>query len=237
MSIWRTRRVPFGMLALAGLAMAAGLARAQAPQAVSDAAKDLIGGWEISNSDRDKRCALTFSIDPAPGGLKLVLDPDCSNQFPAFKDITAWKLGPKDEVRLIDPGGSAVIEFAQVESGMYEGHREGEGLFFMQAQAALKAEVHSAEQVFGEWKLLSELDKPLCMLTLSNAADGEGGFKVVVKRGCVATIAGFGLATWRLDDDQLVLAGKGGVWRFSESDPTTWERIPLSTDPLLLMRQ
>jgi hypothetical protein len=35
----------------------------------------------------------------------------------------------------------------------------------------------------------------------------------------------------------LLLSGSGGTWRFSESDPTTWERIPASTDPLVLMRQ
>jgi hypothetical protein len=196
-----------------------------------------MGGWEISNSDRDKRCALSFSSDPVPGGLKVALDPDCANAFPAFKDITAWTLGPKDVVQLIGATGAAIIEFAQVESGMYEGHREGEGLFFMQAQAALKAEVRNPEQMFGDWKLLRELEKPLCTLTLSNTADGEGGFKLIVKPGCNAVIADFGLARWKLDSDQLILSGRDGIWRFSESDPTAWERIPLSTDPLLLIRQ
>ncbi len=32
-------------------------------------------------------------------------------------------------------------------------------------------------------------------------------------------------------------SGSDGTWRFSESDPTTWERIPASTDPVVLMRQ
>lgn len=241
MWVMRLPLKPLGLIAL--VAVAAGMARAQTPPPaqpapqISAAAKDLVGGWEISNADRDKRCAVTFSVDPAPSGLKLALDPDCPNAFPAFKDVTAWTLGPKDVVQLRDATGTAVIEFAEVESGMYEGHRQGEGLFFMQAQAALKAEVRNPEQMFGDWKLLRELNKPLCVLTLSNAADGEGGFKLTVKPGCNTAIAGFGLATWKLDSDQLVLAGRSGVWRFSESDPTVWERIPLSTDPLLLMRQ
>jgi len=59
----------------------------------------------------------------------------------------------------------------------------------------------------------------------------------VVKPGCDARIAAFGLTTWRLDREQLVLTGRTGAWRFGESDPTTWERVPLSTDPLLLMKQ
>jgi len=207
-----------------------------APQ-VSDAAKDLVGAWEISNADRDKRCAVTFSIDPAPGGFKLQLDPACSDAFPPLKDVVVWKLGPNERVWLADGKGAAVIEFTEVESGMYEGERKGEGLFFMQTQAAVKAETRSADQLFGDWRLLRELDQPLCTVTLSNASDGGDKFKVAVKQGCDTTIAGFGLTTWRLDRDQLLLTGSGGTWRFTESDPATWERMPLSTDPLLLMRQ
>ena len=35
----------------------------------SDAAKALVGVWELSNPDRDKRCQFTFKLDAAPGGL------------------------------------------------------------------------------------------------------------------------------------------------------------------------
>jgi hypothetical protein len=58
-----------------------------------------------------------------------------------------------------------------------------------------------------------------------------------VRPPCDAAIAAFAPATWRLDRDQIVLSGRGGNGRVTESDPTTWERIPLSTDPLLLMKQ
>ncbi len=224
-------------------AAAASLAHAQpAPptpgeQAVSDAARELVGAWEISNADRDKRCAVTFSIDSAPGGFKLELDPDCGNVFPAFKEIVVWTLGPKDAVRLNDARGTPILEFTEVESGMYESERTADGLYFMQAQAALKAEIRNPEQMFGDWKFLREADKPLCTLTLSGTADGADTYKLIVKPPCDPSIAGFGLTTWRLDRDQLVLTGRAGTWRFSESEPTTWERIPLSTDPLLLMRQ
>jgi hypothetical protein len=128
-----------------------------------------------------------------------------------------------------------VLEFTEVESGMYEGERKGEGLFFMQSQAAVKA-ARTADQLFGDWRLLRELDQPLCTLTLSNAQESADSYKLLVKAGCDGAIAGFGLTTWRLDRDQLLLTGRDGTWRFTESDPTTWERMPLSTDPLLLMR-
>jgi hypothetical protein len=221
------------------LAFAAAVSRGHAQPAppVSDAARELVGAWEISNADRDRRCAVTFSVNPAPGGLKLEFDPACGNAFPALKDVVVWKLGPNDAVWLVNSKGAAVLEFNEVESGMYEGERKGEGLFFMQSQAALKAEMRTADQLFGDWKVLRELNKPLCTLTLSDASDGSDKYKLVVKQGCDASIAGFGLTTWQLDRDQLVFTGRGGTWRFAESDPTTWERMPLSTDPLLLMRQ
>jgi hypothetical protein len=222
--------------ALLVLVAATSLAQAQPAPPVSDTARGLVGAWEISNADRDKRCAVTFSVDPAPGGLKLQLDPDCGNAIPALKEVVIWALGPKDIVRLIDPKGAAMLEFNEVESGMYEAERKGEGLYFMQSQAAVKAETRSPDQLFGDWKVLRELDKPLCTLTLSSTKDGES-YKLIVQQGCDASIAGFGLTTWRLDRDQLVLTGRSSAWRFAESDPATWERFPLSTDPLLLMRQ
>jgi hypothetical protein len=107
----------------------------------------------------------------------------------------------------------------------------------MRTQAAIKAETVTPEQVFGEWTLLKEMDKPLCKLTLSNAAAGGENSKITVKPGCDAAIAGLGLATWRLDSNELLLVGRGGTWRFSESDATTWERLPPSADPMVLMRQ
>ena len=224
------------LIALSVLAMTGSLARAQGTPPVSDAAKDLVGAWEISNSDRDKRCPVTFSVDPAPGGFKLEFEAGCT--IPPLKDVVAWALGPNDVLRLIDANKVPVFEFSEVESGIYESERKGEGLYFMQTQAALKAEIHSPDQIFGEWQILREADKPLCRLTFSDASAGDDNtYKIVVKPGCDARIASFGFTAWRLDREQLVLTGRSGVWRFAESDPTTWERMPLSTDPLLLMKQ
>ena len=106
-----------------------------------------------------------------------------------------------------------------------------------QTQAAVKDATVSAEQLFGEWTLLREFEKPLCQITLSNAAAGADIYKIVVKPGCDAAIADFGLATWRFDSGELQLTGRSATWRFSESDATVWERIPPSTDPLLMMRK
>jgi hypothetical protein len=223
-------------LVLFGLGLFAAVAGAQAP-APSDAAKAMVGGWEISNAARDRTCPLVFTLDAAGSGFKLELDAGCGTAFPSLKDVGAWAIGPKDSVRLFDSKGALVLDFTEVEAQMYEAERKGEGLFFMRTVAAIKAATVNPEQVFGEWTLLQEFEKPLCRLTLSGAAAGGESYRITVKPGCTAAIAGLGLSSWRLESDELLLIGRGGTWRFSESDPKTWERIPPSTDPMLLMRQ
>jgi hypothetical protein len=213
-----------------------GEADAQTPPALSEAAKSVIGSWEISNAERDKRCPAIFSSDPVAGGMKLELDPACLTAFPPFKDVVGWGMGPKDALRLFDAKGAAILELSEVESGIWEGERKGEGLFFMQSQAAASVPIRTAKEMFGDWQFLREADLPLCKLTLSNTADGPDKYKVVVKPGCVPEIANFGLTSWQLDRDQLVFTGRAGAWRFVESDLTLWERIPPSTNPLLMMK-
>jgi hypothetical protein len=224
----------FVLIALVPLGLSG--AHAQAP-ATSDAAKEMVGAWEISNAARDKTCPLTFKLDTGAGGYKLELDSGCGTAFPSLKDIQVWSMGPNDAVRLHDSKGAVILDFTEVESHMYEAERRGEGLYFMRTQAAIKAATVSPEQLFGEWALLKEMEKPLCKLTLSSATAGGESYKITVKPGCDASIADLALTTWRLSQAELVLSGRGGTWRFSESDASTWERIPPSADPVVLMRQ
>jgi Protease inhibitor Inh len=225
-----------GLIALlVGIAVAGG-ARAQDAPATFDAAKEMVGTWEISNADRDRRCTVTFSTDAAPGGLKLALDQGCATVFPMLKDVVVWNVVPNGPLRLLDPKGNAALELTEVESGIYEGERRGEGLYFLQPQAAITIPTRTPEQMAGDWSFLREIDKPLCVLTLSNAAIPNGGFRLTVKQGCDAAIAAFGLSTWQLEGDQLVFTGRGGSWRFVESDTNIWERVPPSTNPLLMIK-
>jgi Protease inhibitor Inh len=213
------------------------VAPAQTP-ASSEAAQGMVGAWEISNAARDKTCQVTFSLDAAGTGYKLELDPACGTVFPSLKDLAVWAIGSNDSVRLMDGKGTVVLEFSEVETRMYEAERKGEGLYFMRTVAAIRAATITPEQMFGEWTLLQEFEKPLCKLTLSNASAGAANsYRIAVKPGCAAIITAFALSTWRLEDNELLLYGRSGSWRFSESDSTTWERIPPSADPLLLIRQ
>jgi hypothetical protein len=221
---------------LAALLLTAMPGIAHGEGAVNEGAQAMVGAWEISNVDRDRRCPVTFSADTAQGGYKIEFDAECRTAFPLLTGVVAWGFGPKEQVRLLDAKGGAVMEFTEVENGMYESERGADGLLFLQTQAALKVDARTAEQLVGDWTLLREADRPLCRLTLSNTASGDA-FRVVVKPGCDKAIGTFAPSTWRLERDQLILIGRGGTWRFSESDATVWERVPLTVDPMLLVRQ
>jgi len=208
---------------------------ASAQQDPPGEAAQVAGAWEISNADRDRKCAVTFSADDAAGGQKVEFDPGCFTVFPSLSNVAAWTIDGS-VLRLVDRNRTVLMEFTEVENGLFESDRRADGLLFLQTQAALKIETRTVEQIVGDWYFIREADKPLCRITLTGDAQGEG-FRLVVKAGCGAPVAGFAPALWRVDGDQLVLAGKSGSWRFSEADPTTWERVPLSADPLLLVRQ
>ena len=87
-------------------------------------------------------------------------------------------MGPKDAVRLVDPKGVVILDFNEVETRMYEAERKGDGLYFMRTQDAIRAATVSPEQLFGDWTLLKEFEKPLCKMTLSNASAGGESYKI-----------------------------------------------------------
>ncbi len=59
-----------------------------------------------------------------------------------------------------------------------------------------------------------------------------------VKPGCDALVTRFDPAGWRMDEGELVLLSpRGQTWQFEENDANTWQRVPESADPILLVRQ
>lgn len=207
-----------------------------ASAAMSDDAKAVLGAWEISNADRDKICPVVFNADPLSGGFKLVLDKNCAAVFPALKDMVGWTLDQDGTLRLINSTGTVVLELTEVESGIYDGFRRDEGRFIMQSAAA--APVRNAAELTGEWAVARGTGKPICHLTLTDtAADGDR-FALKVKAGCDALVRSFGPVTWRMENGELVLyAPRGQTWRFEQNDADTWQRVPESPDPVLLVRQ
>src|SRR5438128_11133168 len=109
-------RACLAVIALALSAVGAG-AQTAAP---SDAAKEMVGAWEISNAARDKTCRVTFKLDPGTGGFKLELDEACGTTFPSLKDIGVMTSGPNEKVRVLNSKCVVVLDFMEVESDFYE---------------------------------------------------------------------------------------------------------------------
>jgi hypothetical protein len=227
------------LLALA-VAAAASQASAQNPITSNETFKTIIGKWEISNADRDRTCYLTFKTDPSGALFKLDLDKACTAQMPELKDVTGWTIGGLDLVKLMDSKGKAVLEFSEVESGIFEAQRPGEGVFFMQnAGAAAAAANVSFDQMAGDWGVVRGSGKTVCVITLSNTAAGDDAFALSVKPGCQNFVTGFAPAAWYLDRGELVLKSSkaGRFWRFEANNPTTWQRVPEGPEPVNLVRQ
>jgi hypothetical protein len=217
------------------------LAAASAVPALAQAPPELIatmsaGAWEISNAERDRSCTAVFRADRAAGGHKVEFDRTCATVFPVTADVVAWMRGGNDAVQFLDRAGKILLEFTEVEAGLFEGERPGEGLYFMQNVAAGPA-WRTAEQVAGDWTVMRGAGRPICSLTLASTAAGQDAYAVRVKPGCDPLVTRFAPATWRMDRGELVLSGRGQAWRFEESDAVTWARIPSSADGITLVRQ
>jgi hypothetical protein len=214
-----------------------GPALAQTPAQLGDSAKALIGIWEFSNADRDKICSATFKSDSTKVGFKVEFDPNCAALFPLVSDVVGWTFPDNDLLRLLDAQGKALVEFSEVEDGIYEAPTPGLGVLFLQNAAAAGPPPKPAEQVAGTWGLTRGSGKPLCVLTLTTTA-AKDGFALSVKPGCDAAIAKLNFTQWRLDRDEIMLVpARGTPWRFEEMDGTSWRRLPESADPIMLVRQ
>lgn len=197
----------------------------------------MVGKWEFSNADRDKLCTITFKTDTNAVGMKLEFDQACTSIFPFVKEIMGWRLAENDFLRLLNAKGRSVLEFSEVESRMFEAPRPGEGILFIQAAAAVALAPRTVEQMSGEWAVVRGAGKTICTLTLSGSAVGEG-FELKLNPGCDPFVARFNPVSWRMDRGEIILSSaRGDTWRFEEADPTTWHRIPQTTEPVLLVRK
>jgi hypothetical protein len=226
------------LLPVAALLLAALLAsRAQAQDAAS-LRKAMIGQWELATTDRTKTCVVTLKSDAAPQGLKLELEPSCAAALPFAKDITAWSIKGLDIVRLQAAGGEAVIDFTEVETGIFEGVRQGEGVYLLQNLAAARALAKSMDQMIGDWAMVRGNGNPVCGLTLTNTDAGNDNFQVFLKPKCDPLVTAFAPTQWRLDHGQMILfSDRGETWRFEPDDNAQWRLVPDSANPLIMLRQ
>jgi hypothetical protein len=230
-------RVRFGK-ALAALLV---LATWQTPVRSEDAStlkKDMIGQWELSTTERSKTCVVTLKSDTTPQGLKLELEPGCAAALPFTKEITAWNIAGLDIVRLQDAAGQPVIDFTEVESGIFEGLRQGEGIYILQNLAAARSLAKSMDQMIGDWAMVRGNGQTICGLTLTNTEAGQDNFQVFLKPKCDPAVEAFAPTQWRLEHGQMLLMSKTGeTWQFEADDNAQWRQVPDSADPLIMLRQ
>lgn len=234
-----TRRLLTGRACLLALAAALMIASDAVAQDARSLTKEMVGEWELSTAGRDKTCIVTLKSDSTPQGLKLELDKGCGNALPFTKSIVAWSVKGLDIVRLQDASGQSVIDVTEVESGIFEGLRQGEGVYLLQNLAAARALSKSADQLIGDWAMVRGSGKSICGLTLTNTeTNTPENFAVYLKPRCDPLVAAFAPTVWRIERGELLLqSAKGEIWRFEADDNAQWRRIPDSADPLLLTRQ
>jgi hypothetical protein len=198
----------------------------------------MVGQWELSTTERSKTCVVTLKSDATAQGLKLELEPSCAASLPFTKDITAWNVKGLDIVRLQDAAGQAVIDFTEVESGIFEGLRTNEGIYILQNLAAARSLAKSMDQMIGDWSVIRGNGNAICGLTLTNNEATPDNFQVFLKPRCDPLVATFAPTMWRLERGEMQLMSAGGeTWRFQADDNAQWRRIPDSVDPVILVRQ
>lgn len=224
-----------GIAALALSLLATGPAFAQA--ALGESAKELIGSWEFSTADRQATCTVTFKADRAGKGFRVEFDDKCAAVYAQVKDIASWTFPDNDLLNLLDAAGKSLIEFSEVESGIFEAPVPGYGvLFLQQPDAATTAAAPAAEQLAGDWALMRG-GKALCGLTLT-MTPVEDEYTLTVKPGCDPAVARLNFGRWRVDRDELMLRPeRGNPWRFEEDDSKTWSRVPEAPNPYTLVKQ
>jgi hypothetical protein len=229
------RRAAIVWAALVALLACASPARAQDSSTLK---KDMVGQWELSTTERSKTCVVTLKPDSTPQGLKLELEPGCAAALPFTKDITAWNVRGLDIVRLQDGAGQPVIDFTEVESGIFEGLRQGEGVYILQNLAAARSLAKSMDQMIGDWAMVRGNGQTICGLTLTNTEAGSDNFQVFLKPKCDPAVTAFAPTQWRLDRGQMLLmSANGATWQFEADDNAQWRRVPDSADPLIMLRQ
>ncbi|MEO6783115.1 MAG: AprI/Inh family metalloprotease inhibitor [Bradyrhizobium sp.] len=226
-------------IAVAALVAAIGCGSPARSQDAATLKQDMIGQWELATTDRSKTCVVTLKNDLTPQGLKLELEPGCAAALPFTKDIAAWSIkGLGDIVRLQDAAGQPVVDFTEVETGIFEGMRTGEGIYILQNLVAARSLAKSMDQMIGDWAMVRGDGQTICGLTLTNTAATLDNFQVFLKPKCDPVIAAFAPTQWRLEHGQILLmSASGETWQFEADDNAQWRRVPDSADPLIMLRQ
>jgi len=204
-------------------------------QSAAPVPRTMVGSWEFSNADREKICTITFRNEAAKVGKRVEFDAACANNFPFISAIAGWQMNDNDFLRLLDAQGNSVLEFSEVESGIFEAPKTGEGILFIQNPTDLGPAPKTAAQITGEWSVTRRNGRAICGLTLADTAAGDE-FEVRVLPGCDPVVGRFAPTTWQMDRGEIVLhSANGQAWRFEETDGGRWQRVPATANPLFMV--
>ncbi len=129
---------------------------------------------------------MTLAEARAASGYKLEYDQGCLTDFPLLRDVVGWSYGDNDLLRFVDAQGKPLVEFSEVESGMYEAPTQGYGVLFLQNPTAAGEPPVQPDKVAGDWAITRGGPRPLCMITLTMTPAADEGYAVVVKPNCDA---------------------------------------------------
>jgi len=76
-----------------------------------------------------------------------------------LKDVAGWTIGGLDLVKLTDSKGKPLFEFSEVENGIFEAQRSGEGVFFLQNAGTAVATANISFDHMGDWGLCAAREK------------------------------------------------------------------------------
>ena len=125
-----------GIVILAAALVVSGGASAQPKHEINASAKAMIGPWEFSDAARSKICTVTFSDAAVKVGYKLAFAPECAALFPLVTNVAGWSYPENDLLYLLDAQGKALVEFSEVEDGIFEAPTPGVGVLFLHNPAA-----------------------------------------------------------------------------------------------------
>ena len=86
--------------------------------------RTMVGTWEFSNADREKSCSITFRNESNRVGKRVDFDPTCAR--PLHLREGRRRLAVHDDgdfLKLLDAQGNPLLEFSEVESGIFEAPR------------------------------------------------------------------------------------------------------------------
>ena len=112
------------------------LAQKAPPATLGEQGKGMLGAWEFSNAERDRICTATFKNGHTAVGFRVDFDRDCAAKFPLVADIAGWTYPDDDLLRFVDAQGRVLVEFSEVEDGIFEAPTPGIGVLFLQNAAA-----------------------------------------------------------------------------------------------------